>query len=229
MWGFVYGKHVLSSLSIYRGMALLFYINIENIDLIGDMTSDILIKVAQEVNMKKLLFVSHCILNAAAKVATDEADLAEEFRQRDLLLDAVKEKGVYMIQLPCPEFIMYGAQRWGHVKNQFMHPHFKHECAKMLEPVLMQIEEYKRYPEEFNIIGIVSVEGSPSCGMNLTCRGEWGGEFCSIEETEAKVNGLEMVNEPGVMMELLRDELSRRGLEVQIVSIENATEMITTL
>ena len=36
--------------------------------------------------MKKLLIVSHCILNNAAKVEQDEAELAEEYEIRDELL-----------------------------------------------------------------------------------------------------------------------------------------------
>lgn len=72
--------------------------------------------------VKRILLVSHCILNNASKVELDEAGLAEEYRLRSELMNLIIEKNIQMIQLPCPEFIMYGSQRWGHVKNQFQHP-----------------------------------------------------------------------------------------------------------
>lgn len=71
--------------------------------------------------MKDLLIVSHCILNHAAKVEQDEAELAGEYKIREELLQLVLKKDVQLFQMPCPEFIMYGSQRWGHVKNQFQH------------------------------------------------------------------------------------------------------------
>ena len=64
--------------------------------------------------MKDLLIVSHCILNHAAKVEQDEAELAGEYKIREELLQLVLKKDVQLFQMPCPEFIMYGSQRWGH-------------------------------------------------------------------------------------------------------------------
>ena len=67
--------------------------------------------------VKKLLIVSHCILNNASKVEQDEVELAGEYELRSELLNLIVENNIQLIQLPCPEFIMYGSQRWGHVKN----------------------------------------------------------------------------------------------------------------
>ena len=57
--------------------------------------------------VKRILLVSHCILNNASKVELDEAGLAEEYRLRSELMNLIIEKNIQMIQLPCPEFIMY--------------------------------------------------------------------------------------------------------------------------
>ena len=119
--------------------------------------------------MKNLLIVSHCILNNAAKVEQDEAELAEEYKIREELMQLILKKDVQLLQLPCPEFIMYGSQRWGHVKNQFQHPFYMEQCRKILEPVLLQLQEYAQHVEKFHVLGIVSVEGSPNCGYHLTC------------------------------------------------------------
>lgn len=179
--------------------------------------------------MKRILVVSHCILNTASKVAQNEEDLAEEYRVKKRLLSLVMEKDVQMIQLPCPEFILYGSRRWGHVKDQFLHPHFQKECRKMLEPILVQLEEYMAYPKEYEILGIVSVEGSPSCGYGLTCRGEWGGEVGDKAETDRRRDTLTMEQEPGVLMQILEEELKKRRMELSILSMDEAAEVLQDL
>ena len=121
--------------------------------------------------MKNLLIVSHCILNNAAKVEQDEAELAEEYKIREELMQLILKKDVQLLQLPCPEFIMYGSQRWGHVKNQFQHPFYMEQCRKILEPVLLQLQEYAQHVEKFHVLGIVSVEGSPTVSTHIIiCR-----------------------------------------------------------
>ena len=177
--------------------------------------------------MNEILIVSHCILNNAAKVAQDESGLAEEYAQRDALMQAVADRGVQLIQLPCPEFILYGAKRWGHVKDQFDNPHFRAQCRAMLGPVMMQLEEYAGNPDRFNILGVVSVEGSPSCGHALTCRGDWGGEFEGREcENGWPASSVRMTNEPGVFMEVLEKMLGEHRLDIRILSISEAAVLI---
>ena len=58
--------------------------------------------------------VSHCILNTAAKVVLyDEAEIKAEEALRRRFVGRALELGVQLVQLPCPEFTLYGAQRWG--------------------------------------------------------------------------------------------------------------------
>lgn len=180
--------------------------------------------------MKNILVVSHCILNNAAKVADDGAGLAEEYRQRDEMMQAVLDKNVQLLQLPCPEFIMYGSRRWGHVKDQFDNPFFRSRSRELLKRTLMQLREYASNTNRFRLLGIVSVEGSPSCGYRLSCRADWGGE---INETVCEAGGaaakVRMVNEPGVYMEVLAGMLEESGLELPILTIPEATSTIKTL
>lgn len=172
--------------------------------------------------MEKILIVSHCILNKAAKVEQDERELAAEYEVRSKLLAEVLEQGIQLIQLPCPEFILYGSRRWGHVRDQFSHPFYRKMCRDMLEPVLMQIQEYASDPERFEILGIVSVEGSPSCGRSLTCAGNWGGELSEMEQVRRKVEQLEMKRESGVFMEEITDALREKQLNIPVLTMEEA-------
>ena len=69
---------------------------------------------------------------------------------------------------------------WGHVREQFNNPFFRAHCRRLLGPVLDQLAEYAAHPEKFRLLGVLGVDGSPSCGAFKTCTGDWGGEpFCA--------------------------------------------------
>ena len=162
--------------------------------------------------MKNLLIVSHCILNNAAKVEQDEAELAEEYKIREELMQLILKKDVQLLQLPCPEFIMYGSQRWGHVKNQFQHPFYMEQCRKILEPVLLQLQEYAQHV---------------NCGYHLTCEGEWKGEIGTDEKGIQDIQeSLKMTENPGVYMEVLEKELQKRNMEIPIVTMKEAVQLL---
>lgn len=178
-----------------------------------------------EEKMKKILVVSHCILNNASKVMQDETELADEYRDRDMLMKAVLEKGIQLIQLPCPEFIIYGPKRWGHVKDQFDNRFFREECRRMLGPVMDQLGEYAALPDRFRVLGLVSVEGSPSCGGRLTCRADWGGEP-DLQSSGAADREARMTEEAGVFIEEAMKMLGERGLDVPVMTMPEAIAKI---
>lgn len=66
--------------------------------------------------MKKIIFVSHCILNTASKVVLyNQTDMDAEENLRKKFMHKAIDQEVQIIQLPCPEFTLYGPKRWGHV------------------------------------------------------------------------------------------------------------------
>lgn len=176
--------------------------------------------------MQKVLVVSHCILNKAAKVEQDESELAEEYEVRSRLLEEILKQDIQLLQLPCPEFVMYGSRRWGHVKDQFAHSFYRNTCCELFTPVLMQIEEYAAHPERFQLIGIVSVEGSPSCGRSLTCRGEWGGELSDLDAVKEKVQRLEMKQEMGVFMEEITRMLTEKQIQLPVLTMQETLAIL---
>lgn len=158
----------------------------------------------------------------------DETELQEEYACRDALLQNIIAKRIQMIQLPCPEFLLYGSQRWGHVKDQFMNPFYRDGCQTMLRPFIMQMQEYAAHPESFEILGVVSVEGSPSCGYHLTCRGAWKGEIGTEPEHIASLQAaLSMENQSGVFMEILEQELQKADLFIPILTMEEANQLLS--
>jgi len=174
--------------------------------------------------MKRILVVSHCILNTASKVWQDESGLAEEYALRERLLRLVLDQDVQLLQLPCPELLLYGSRRWGHVRSQFDHPFFRASCRDLFRPVLMQLEEYASDPARFSLLGVVSVEGSPTCGHALTCAGDWGGELSDLPSDA--VPPVTMTAGPGVFMEIIAGQLQEAGLNLPFLTMGQAAEVL---
>lgn len=167
--------------------------------------------------MQNIIFVSHCLLNTAAKVVLyeqDEMEAEEELRRR--FLRRAIEEGVQLIQLPCPEFTLYGACRWGHVSNQFDNPFFRAHCRRLLEPFLLQMKEYLDHPERFNVLGVVGIDGSPSCGVDYTSKGDWYGSFGGRHDLDQTLSSCRMVKARGIFMDEMCTLLSERGLTDQV-------------
>nr|WP_022666314.1 CD3072 family TudS-related putative desulfidase [Desulfospira joergensenii] len=137
------------------------------------------------------------------------------------LVDFLTDHEVGMIQLPCPETEILGVQRWGHVKDQLSHPFFSDCYARLLIPFVRQAAMYRE--QGYNLLGIVGVDGSPSCGVKKTCRsGQWGGDFLDSKETWKKVENLKWVKEPGIFMETFQKMLAEKELSLQFYGLDEA-------
>lgn len=134
---------------------------------------------------------------------------------RRKVLKAAIDSGIQLLQLPCPEYLQYGFRRWGHTYDQFNNAFFRHRCREMLEPILLQLEEYLANPEEFEILGVLGIDGSPSCGVKYTCRADWGGEFSGRDVTDV-LNSCTLEEGSGVLMCVLKEMLQERGIELKM-------------
>lgn len=170
--------------------------------------------------MEKILFVAHCILNTGSKVVMDEnEDMRKETALRKELLKMAIEKDIQFIQIPCPEFTVYGSKRWGHVSDQFDNAFFRKHCKNLLELPLMEMEEYLANPDRFRVLGFVGIEGSPTCGVNLTCTGPWGSSKSTGQEWAEIVDQCKMVSKSGVLIQVLKEELKERGIDIPIYGL----------
>lgn len=169
---------------------------------------------------KNIILVSHCMLNIFSKVENfGEEEGREDARKK--IIKVIIDNEIGIIQLPCPELIMYGSNRWGHVKEQFDTPYFRKVCRKELETYILQIEEYIN--NGYNIIGILGIDGSPSCGINLTCRGNWKGEIGSNPKLIETINTITYIKEMGVMMEELKKLLEEKELKIDMFGFRTET------
>lgn len=167
---------------------------------------------------KKIVILSHCILNqnSVVKPYAKEQKYYFEFIKNFLL------NNCGIIQLPCPELLILGLKRWGHVKDQFEYPYFKRECESLLYPIINQIENY--IDNGYEIVGVYGVQGSPSCGVNKTCRGNWEGEASCYKNLDDIVKRVQLVSEKGIFMETFEKLLNKKNIELNFYDIDDWSE-----
>lgn len=174
---------------------------------------------------RAVIVACHCVLNPSAKVYSLATQaLTRETALRKRALSAFMEQEIDILQLPCPEFTLYGPLRWGHVREQFDNTFFRSHCRKILEPMVEQIAEYAAHPELFALLGILGVDGSPSCGVNKTCSGDWGGEWGDGSAAPPKP-AFETEGQ-GVFMEEFLRLLAEKGLTLPVYSLETLPDWI---
>ena len=129
---------------------------------------------------KRVIFVSHCLLNENTRY------LGGAFRRGcvDELVDFFQQEGLGIYQMRCPE-----QQAWGGVLKRHLSPFYGskgtilyrlrhvllplfllYTCwvyRRLAKEVVKDVEDYLR--SGFEVIGIVGVGGSPSCGATSIC------------------------------------------------------------
>ncbi len=109
-----------------------------------------------------------------------------------------------LIQLPCPEALYLGSDRWAVTRNQLEVPEFLRFCRSLVMHYVDLMEMMAHQGHEINIVGVA---GSPSCGIFTTSAGYQGGEV--RESPHQHVPG------KGLFMQELISELERRGIAFQ--------------
>jgi predicted secreted protein len=112
------------------------------------------------------------------------------------------------VQLPCPEALYLGLERWAVTRNQLDVPQFRRFCRSLIEHY---VDLLQMMAHEGARLCIVEVAGSPSCGVETTSSGYTGGRPGAAEH--ARVAGR------GVFMEELLAELERRGVAFQVEEV----------
>lgn len=153
----------------------------------------------------KIAIVAHCLFNQNAK---------PHLRARfpgvvPPVLDALEQEGFALIQLPCPEIAFAGINRWSQVIEQYDTPKYRDHCQDLAIRAVDQFEHYLRR-DSFSLV-LIGLEGSPSCGVNMTGSSEdWRGYPGSVE-----MNGKYPVREgTGLFMKALKKEIVLRDLPI---------------
>lgn len=164
---------------------------------------------------KKIAIISHCIINQNSVVKGEYKDMNIFFP----FIKKLFEENIGILQLPCPETECYGLRRWGHVKEQFDNCGYRKYLEKIVNSFVDIIKEYIN--NEYEIVGIYGIAGSPSCGVNLTCSANWEGEISLYKDKEDIVSRIKMINESGIFMEIFKSVLDKNKINIPFYDVDN--------
>jgi predicted secreted protein len=154
---------------------------------------------------REVVLVAHCILNQNSRISgcgLFPGAMGEAAR-------VLVESGVGLVQLPCPEMLYLGLDRARHQGHEvgvwaaLSTPEGRQACRGMLQDAVYQIREYQRHG--FTVLGVVGIDGSPACGVNL------------IWDHEAKKD----VEGTGAFINALREVLADNHLDLEIIGVRD--------
>jgi len=193
---------------------------------------------------KKVIFLSHCLLNentrylggACRKACVDE------------LVDELQKQGIGIVQMKCPEqktwggvlkremLMGYGIK--GTILNAFRTPYMmyfiwktKRSFKKIAQDVVSEIKDYM--DSGFEVMGIIGIKGSPSCGVSASMDLKKSADFVAQLDIE-KINKVYvndyfykkcMVNKSGLFFNELKKELSAHHVSVKFFEHDLLMEM----
>lgn len=159
---------------------------------------------------KKIVLIAHCALNQNAKL--DKC--AHCPGAIDEVVHVLLQKQIGMIQMPCPELLYLGLDReTDHRANNSVEAEDTRIYKRMLEPkcndllsrivadMVHQVKEYQKHG--FTIVGLIGINGSPTCGVETT--------WYDDQDQEGK----------GLFIEKLHAELLQSGIHLPMKGIRS--------
>lgn len=191
----------------------------------------------------RVVFLSHCILNENTRY------LGGAFRKGCIkeIVSKYADEGAGMVQMPCPE-----EEAWGGVlkKSLLMVYGSKNKILYRLRRILLPLflfhtkltyrriavmtaKRIKDYLDSgFTVVGIMGVDGSPSCGLTKTL--DIGKSFDLLASLNTETVTTEDINAliracvtdgRGLFTTMLREELGRMKIEVTYTAHSLIDEM----
>ena len=193
---------------------------------------------------KKVIFVSHCLLNENTRY------LGGAFRKGGVneLIDYLQEQGIGIVQMKCPEQkawggvlkkeMLQGYAIKGTLLNYFRKPYLRYFIWKtkrahwrQAKEVVLEIKDY--LDSGFEVLGIIGIKGSPSCGISASLDLLKSSEFVAgldIEtlNTESFNNKCYkncLINAEGLFVKQLKNQLASNNLKVNFFEHDLLAEM----
>jgi uncharacterized protein YbbK (DUF523 family) len=193
---------------------------------------------------KRVIFLSHCLLNENTRY------LGGAFRRAgvDELIDKLQERSIAVVQMKCPE-----QKAWGGVLkkdmlqgycikgtwfNLFRKPYTTYFIWKTKRSFQRQakevVAEIKDYVESgYEVVGVVGVKGSPSCGYSESLDLKKSSEF--VANLDLNTLSQDYFNEhcyrnclvkrSGLFFDELQKQLSCSGLKIKLLEHNLLYEM----
>jgi predicted secreted protein len=156
---------------------------------------------------KSVIFVAHCVLNQNS-ISDGTAKFPGSIKE---ILHLLSSSPAGIVQMPCPELMCLGLDRGSidganrpvvqentRIRGNLNKRPASETVRRMAQDLVFQVSEYHNHG--FDILGIVGINRSPSCGVDSTSK-----------------DNQEVVGR-GVFVEALHKEL--KGREIPIVGIK---------
>ncbi len=159
---------------------------------------------------KKVVFVSHCLLNQNSVPAGRERAQGAVKE----IVEVLAESGVGIIQLPDPELEYFGLGRKPKLKEALDSKSYRTVCKKHAAGILDQIEVYLK--ANYQVVGILGVEFNPT----------W-----AVHQLE---NGNRNTPGKGILIEELEEAMRAKRFQVPVIGVNlnnifSATEKLQSL
>jgi predicted secreted protein len=154
---------------------------------------------------RKIVFVSHCILNQNTKPLGKERypGVVKE------ILQIFSEADVGIVQLPCPHLEFFNEiERKPKPKSFYEDKGYRTYCKRLAKTILKQVENYLK--SGYRVLRIIGIEFSPSCAVY------------QIE------NGNRVVPGKGILIEEIENEMRKKKFQVPIVGL-NLNNLYATI
>lgn len=148
---------------------------------------------------KKIVFVSNCLLNANNKVM-EFARYPGMFTE---VVQTLDKYGIGLIQMPCPEVLYMGNQRWWHSRNLYDNAGFRRFCRTLAKQMADYMENYAIVG--YDVVAVLVCDGSPTCGVTVHSHYENGGGHPAEPERSLRRG-------PGVYTQELLAAVEARGI-----------------
>ena len=83
----------------------------------------------------------------------------------------------------------------------------------------MPSDHYRSVIAGYRFVGVIGIDGSPSCGVDITCSGDFRDEISQIEQLDKVIDSLQSIDESGVFMEEFKKLLSAYNIELPFIGI----------
>ena len=207
-----------------------------------DARVDVLVERLRDKRSKKVVFLSHCLLNENTRY------LGGACRQCCVreVVEQCMDRGIGMVQMPCPEqevwggvlkrrmLRLYGTNRFARRAVSTLLPsamvYVRLAYRRLARSVAARIDDYSR--SGFTVVGIVGIDGSPTCGVRTTVDvGTFASEMSrvdpstfSVDEQNAMVRR-HATSGRGIFIEELERALDARGLRVPMLAHDLFAEL----
>jgi predicted secreted protein len=175
-----------------------------------DMTS-----LTRDKRSQKIIVCCHCVLNQNAKLE----GIASWPGMINEVVELIQKSGAGILQMACPEMLYEGIGRFDKSYEQYDCPAFRQVCREISNKTIEQIRNYQKWG--YKVTGILAIDGSPSCGFNLTQSApEWRGLVA--EQNWQKVR---YIKKSGILFEELDPDLQNLEIPVPVVGIPEIPEL----